>query len=488
MNQLRQKEIKMIEMFSKGDAVYHKAYGKGMVLRTRHNGYEVQVKFNMFTIWVSAKELVRREGGLKLVGSETPRPRSLGSFDDFLQKLFQGSEKKTSETKMVLPTITPPPPHRNAKDAQALEALRLGVVPTNNIMRFTVGRDQEVKRIHDFLSDPSEGAILIEGSYGSGKSHLLEILANSAKRDGYAVAKTGFDPSETAAAFPKKTYRRLMLSFRAPVDDRIVDIREFLEMIVKINGWKDMLGNHPLLGDFLSWVEQGKAEEDDFCWIEGRIHSDKWPILHDHTTCANIYCNILSAISRAGVELLSLKGLLILLDEVEVARQVVYSYQLPRGINLFRGLTLTANDDPILMEEQLIKEDVTQGKETHLIYSGFNPIRYTSGIPSYLKVVFALTPSSLQEEFRKCRDSIETIHIDCLELSQLKELFFRICNTYESVWGIKVDRRERERLFWMIHDKVNRHSVRRYIKATVEVLDYKRFYPQEDVMDMIGRA
>ncbi|MBM4394197.1 MAG: hypothetical protein FJ087_00730, partial [Deltaproteobacteria bacterium] len=208
--------------------------------------------------------------------------------------------------------------------------------------------------------------------------------------------------------------------------------------------------------------------------------------LHEYTTCANIYCNLVSAVSRAAVEVLGMSGLVVLLDEAEVAGSVLYRYQALRGMNFFRGLVLTANDDPVLLEESLDRTETVTGVLSGLVYSGHNTVRYTAGIPAHLKIAFALTPGSLQDAFRKARESIRTVQLDVLSADQLRDLFGRICDRFQSVTGIRVSPRDRESLYRLISTADRVSSTRGFIKAAIEALDYVRFYPEGDVAGMIS--
>lgn len=506
-----------MEAFKKGDAVFHEVYGKGTVNATRVGGWEVRVSFGAFSLWLTVTELARTEGGLRLIDDMAPveAPAKIRTSFDAIMRLLNGQES-AQDLKMLAdsdrrdsggstarvdgisaiakknrsrptPQYRPTPKDRDPKDVSAIEAFRLGIVPMKHIRHWTVGREQETRQILEFLKNEAEGAVLIEGAYGAGKSHLLQFLAQSAEEAGYAVAMAGFDPSEASAAFPKKAYRNLLREFTALVGGRRLTLRGFLEEVAAASGWREVLGDHWVFGAFLDKVEKDKVKDDDWDWIAGRgqNHPSR-PSLLDYSTCANMYCNLLSAISRAATEVLGLTGLVILLDEAEVAGNVMYKYQAVRGINLFRGLVYTANDDPVLVEEEHKRQnDIVVGTVSKLIYSAHNPVAYTTGIPSNLKVAFALTPGSLQDEFRKVRDSIVTIELDVLSMNQLNELFHRICDTFALSYGINLVTKERDRLFRMIYTADRVTSTRTFIKAAVEALDYLRFFPKGDVELMV---
>lgn len=491
--------------FRKGDAVTHPAYGRGTVTGLRINGYEVRVGFGSFNLWVPARELTAAGGGLRVVRpegeGEPAAPPALdarrASFEAILRMLtgepeppkVAGTPAPTprKERAKPEPKFRPGAKVRPVPDAAAIEAFRLGIVPLRHIAEWTVGREDEVRRMRAFLHDAAEGAILVEGAYGAGKSHLLNYLAREAEKEGFAVAMAGFDPSEATAAFPKKAYRRLLQGFGARVDGHHLDFRGFLVTVAHRPNWRDVLGDHWLLGPFLERLETGHVDEDDWDFVEARARGGgDGPTLHDYSTCANIYCNLLTTLGRAATEVLGLSGLAVLLDEAEVARNVMYRYQALRGVNFFRGLVLAANDDPALLDEERVRENaVTLGVETRLVYSGHNRVPYTNGIPAHLKVAFALTPGSLQDEFRRTRETIQRVELDVLSMDDLRELFRRICDCFGSVYGIHVGARERDRLFRLLSTADRVTSTRGFIKGAVEALDYVRFYPEGNVEQVI---
>jgi hypothetical protein len=485
--------------FDRGAAVQHAAYGRGTVTGVRHQGHEVQVSFGRFSLWVPSAELRPTSGGLRLVDPVPVPGPARGRGDtllDELKAMLRGrpirgavpAQRPEAPREVPVPRYSPAVPGRTVEDACALEAFRMGIVPASRILEWTVGREAEVESIRTFLRDPAEGAILIEGMYGAGKSHLLAYLAQDAADLGFAVAMAGFDPSEATAAFPKKAYRRLVRNFRVTFDGEVTDFRGFLTALVARPGWDELLGSHPVLGPFLRVLAAGKADEDAWEWMEARGPGRlDLPTLHDYSTCANIYCNLLSMLGRASVEVLGLSGLAILLDEAEVARSVMYRYQALRGVNFFRGLVMTANDDPVLVEEGIARAEITTGERSGLIYSGHNPVRYSAGIPSYLKVAFALTPLSLREEFRRQRETIQVIEVDVLSQDQLRLLFHRICDRFQGVFGVGPNARDREHLFRLLAGSTRVNTTRNFIKGAVEILDFLRFYPDGDV-DRMARG
>ncbi len=101
-----------------------------------------------------------------------------------------------------------------------LEAMRLGVVPQTDLEAYTVGRRREMELVAQDLERAREqGAVrAFLGAYGSGKTHLLELIRQEANRQGYVTAQVVLNPDETAPSHPKRVYRELVRSLSIPGD------------------------------------------------------------------------------------------------------------------------------------------------------------------------------------------------------------------------------------------------------------------------------
>lgn len=91
----------------------------------------------------------------------------------------------------------------NSLEAQrVIESLRKGIPPDGYVSRFTVGRASEVNQLTSRLHAERPGALLIQANYGSGKTHLLRLLRETALREGFAVSYISLD-SKSAIRFDK---------------------------------------------------------------------------------------------------------------------------------------------------------------------------------------------------------------------------------------------------------------------------------------------
>ena len=154
--------------------VTHPVFGEGVVLDTRWQNTEVLVRFRTgLQLWVPAARV------------------------EF--------------------TARPEEPLDSLQARRMTEAFRLGIVPLQDVEDFFFGREAESKRVEAGLEGLDKGngdVMLVEGDYGTGKTHLLEYIHHRALNLGYAATRVEFDPHDVAPNRPKRVYRELAHSLR----------------------------------------------------------------------------------------------------------------------------------------------------------------------------------------------------------------------------------------------------------------------------------
>lgn len=130
---------------------------------------------------------------------------------------------------------------------RTLEAMRLGVVPHDDVTAYTVGRDAELARVDADLDEVERvggGVRAFMADYGVGKTHMLELVQGRALSRGYMVAQAVLDPRETQPSHPKRVFRALVRSMRYP--DRLHEegagLRPLLDKGVATDAAMDRFG------------------------------------------------------------------------------------------------------------------------------------------------------------------------------------------------------------------------------------------------------
>lgn len=72
--------------------------------------------------------------------------------------------------------------------AKILEALRVGIPPAGYLEFFTVGRNDQIERLNSHLTGGGGYALLLKANYGSGKSHLLQMIREKAVVSQFATS------------------------------------------------------------------------------------------------------------------------------------------------------------------------------------------------------------------------------------------------------------------------------------------------------------
>lgn len=81
----------------------------------------------------------------------------------------------------------------DAEVQQIIESLRLGIPPDGHVRYFTVGRISEIAELTTRLQQEESGALLLKANYGSGKSHLLRFIRETALKEGFAISSVTLD-------------------------------------------------------------------------------------------------------------------------------------------------------------------------------------------------------------------------------------------------------------------------------------------------------
>lgn len=469
-------------------AVEHSIYGRGLLLKKRYLGGEAYIHFESgLALWVKSNEI-------KTISDDPPVIRHISAYGhptliciadepsiyDFF-KLNKHLVPPKSKVKIISP-----PPHYDIESRRIIEALRLGGVPRHLVAQFTAGRDEEIQVINQFCSSDTSPLFILEGAYGVGKSHMLELVSSIALNSGWAVARIEIDPSENAFHRPLNIYRTLARSFLYPKDGHFHNFSDFVDDIINSPKGKKM-GAHPYFKEILiRWDDVDNNKTDLIEWISGQGidgQFSKIPKLHDAQTAANIYCNIISGIGWAAHNVLELKGLLILFDEAEgIDRSWYTTYQFSRATNFINGLLRMAKNDPILIIEpkKYMHEETAPvrkvGRKTGLQYCGLDreiaPFLWET--ESNVKIIFSFIPQLLDTilQFPTMNDMFNDVQrypLEPLNPTAMGELYNKVVPIYQKAYNFTPTANTYE------HLPINK--TRLFVKGMIESFDILRHDP-----------
>nr|WP_156153788.1 BREX system ATP-binding domain-containing protein [Methanosarcina sp. MTP4] len=357
-----------------------------------------------------------------------------------------------------------------------IEALRLGGVPLSCVEKYSVGREKEFLEACSWL-DSGRGALQVIGEYGSGKTHFLEMLSETALRQNWGVARIEIDAQETPFHKPHQLYESFVNNFCFRENGALGDFRAFLTLLNESESPEvEKIRSHPYLGKMQEAWQEGKDREWLFEWIEGRREGPAgFPVLQKHQTAANLYANLLNGLSWAAKHILGLEGVLILFDEAETVDPYWYTnYQFDKALNTLRGLVLLSNSDESLIDDTPDADNL--GKKSGLIYSKMTqqPIPYLWERESDLKLIFSFVPEMLEsmEQFSKISSlfgSMGRIELETLDEPSLQTLLGNIEKIYSEAYGYSSEKN--------LYSYLPLDRPRSFVKAAVEGLDLMRYHP-----------
>lgn len=427
-----------------GKRVRHKSYGLGTVTKVERGGLALRVRFDKFP----GLEVSLPTRLLRLEDSENASALDVSAKDKRRVRTRKSAAKsrapKTKWTKEF------------AERRQVLEAVRLGVVPLRGLLAYTVGRDDEIESVRAMLDGrDSDRCRAVLGDYGTGKTHMLELIQHLALGRGWIVGRAWLDPQEAPPSKPRRVYSALARSFvypdkpeagelglwplleKAAQDEALCEgivhdehRHVFLSPAIRYaRGVADAIAEAPastrlaeLQMQLCDWIEgraTGISQE-----LQRRLHRgltvrDRVLALSDFGTLPRVYGYLLSGIGYLA-QRCGYKGVALLLDETELFSNLDLEAR-ARAIDVFRVLMSAA-----LPEATLDLSEVRKGGRGVIRDL---PPRF--GAESGLALALAATPGSASEDF--LRDTLGEERV--LELTrfgkpQFREMGDRILDLY----------------------------------------------------------
>jgi hypothetical protein len=241
---------------------------------------------------------------------------------------------------------------------QTLEALRLGIVPVQDVETLTIGLEAERVSLDRALARSKErggDALAVIGDYGFGKSHFVELAARRALRENCLVAVAGLDLVETPPSKANEIYKSLLRSLRypdtderglAPLSKKAIEHSGVIAQFAEQAPRPDCPLSRALCA--LAGCANQLAYDDIVLWISGQILTTK-----ELRTClkkptrlyragevARQYSYLLTAISVLAA-MLGYGGLAVLIDESE-HYSLLRANQRDRADSFFKALIYAA--------------------------------------------------------------------------------------------------------------------------------------------------
>ena len=415
--------------------VIHNIFGEGVVLETRWDGTEARVKFlNGLNLWLPTKWL---------------KPI----------KVKENSEINLDEI----------------SSKRILESFRMGIVPHQDIELFTFGRETEINVLKNGLENLRNGisdVCMIEGGYGSGKSHLLEYFRHLSLKEGFATTYCELHAQETPPFRPKKVYHELVYNLHFIRDNYDYSFRDIL-----IEATKLKIDDHCFFTPVINRVKEldnlDSKSEVFWQWIEGESTKEyatskfspyrvkggqAIPALYDFSTAADFYCYIISGLSYIIREL-KLGGLVIIIDEFEEITHIWNSELYMRGLNFMDGLIRVSLND-----EKLRKINYS------MAHNQVRPTPYSYKEP-YIFLVIATTP--LKDI--KISPSIKNrINLRKFGVEDFELIFDKLLNVYKSAYRNFDIEKSLYNTILNASIENNYLELREFIKYAIEAFDWVR--------------
>ncbi len=289
--------------------VVHPQLGPGELLRTYMGGYELEVRFD--------------SGRRYRLPAREFEPESLSAW------LPRAAATAAAPRVAVLE-------HDQFRARQTLEALRLGIVPVQDVETLTIGLEAERVSLDRALARSKErggDAMAVIGDYGFGKSHFVELAARRALRENLLVASASLDLVEVPPGKANEIYGALVRSLRYPDSDER-GLAPLLRRAAATPGLPEQLAarspreqDDPLVAALRALADcpSQSAFDDTVLWLSGLLRTPsaemksclkRPPRLYLSGELARQYSYLLTTVSVLATAL-GYSGLAVLIDESE---------------------------------------------------------------------------------------------------------------------------------------------------------------------------
>ncbi len=478
----------------------HPQFGHGEVLRSVHQGFYWQVRFASGVRSIRADALEphivvqlanhvaqhTKETSDGQRQSEQPQEEQTGdttSSTTSTSRATSTSETTSAATSNVVSNVTPNVGTTSNNGLRPdfyarslIEALRMGIVPQGHAHAFTFGQVQARHTIDAWLARKGDGAMVLVGGYGTGKTHLLHYLQADALAQGYAVASVAIDLFEVPFHQPKRVYAALAEHFRYRTPGAATnDLQHFLLTARE----RRALRKHP----FFHLLEDTSdlAQQDILDWLLAKTDASRPEgarALPDTATAANVYTYLLTSLAYLAKYVFGLEGMVLFVDEVEALDAgYVNAYQDDKSANFLRALLQVSGGG-----SKLAPHWHSEPANAPLTSSGHHQdIPFSFGNPSHLRTMLALTPTPMLEQVDVLQDATK-VWLEPLDSDALHDMYASIYDHYLRAYPPSRDhwhtQKAKTKNLDLIANVVRAYTetTRRVVKGAVEHLDVTRHF------------
>jgi len=359
----------------------------------------------------------------------------------------------------------------DVRAAAAIEALRLGVVNRYVAEHLTFGRERELEELESTIRRKRTGSTqVLAGSYGVGKSHLCEVLAQRLELAGYAVARIELGASHGRPESPRDILDSIRRSIALQHSGRRFQGSKELGYLVRAlvrPSNHEYWGLAPLIRKIHNRMEGDDRVLDRFHAIRELYQGASvghWsnepqliqPIRQRAMTAANL---AVRAVNCAAHELhkAGKKGIVILFDEAERAETTSTPYRIERAMELLRGFALaSANKDTSLLKH----------------YRDQYWMEYRPYSPSRMHTIFCFTTRWGLSFQLATAVGTQILQLEPLCPATLRELVNTVGKLYGRAYGERIRLRpgDSEKIF----DALRTGDTRAVVRRAVAALDHRR--------------
>ncbi len=384
------------------------------------------------------------------------------------------------------------------RNRQTLEALRVGIVPVQNVEDLTIGLETERVSLDRALVRTAEqggDAMAVIGDYGFGKSHFVELTARTALAKNFVVAVASLDLLEAPPNKAREIYRALTRSLRysgsherglAPLLRQAANNPAVVERFVA----QKPIDDCPLSAALEALVKAPTQSVYDSVveWISAQIRPNadvrsvlrKPPTLYSTGEVARQYTYLLSAISVLAT-MLGYRGLAVLIDESE-HYSLLKAAQRGRADSFFKSLiyaALSATPNKIDL--------ATIPNHTRADY----PAAFAQ--PANLFFLFASTESESRMPIEAWLSPSQIVRLDDRFLKEDIDKFLRMVLRYHTVaYGYQAARERYldlvTQLSALLSRTLSQHRInlRELIRLSITICDLMFLYPDYEANQLLG--